>query len=213
MRPFKIYKKCKERGSVFSITLIKYYWYKIKYKKNIVAHHNTTIVGVKNIVSNHNLEIGMGKIGFSHKNDITLLNIQGELKLKGNYSIGRGCRIDIAEKAAITIGSGGYINVNSNFIIMNGLTIGDNTIISWNCEFLDDDFHEINYEGKKESDKKIIIGSNVWIGSGVKIYQGTVIPNGSVVAANSVVRGVFNEEKILIAGFPAKKIKENINWR
>lgn len=213
MKIYKIYKKCNERGSVFIITLIKYYWYKIKCQKNILAHHNATIVGVKNIISKYNLEIGMGKIGFSHKNDVTLLNIQGKLKINGNYSIGRGCRIDIAKNADVTIGNGGYINVNSNLIIMNGLTIGDNTIISWNCEFLDDDFHEINYEGKKEYNKKIIIGSNVWIGSGVKIYQGTVITNGSVVAANSVVKGVFTEEKILIAGFPAKKIKENITWK
>lgn len=155
----------------------------------------------------------MGKIGFSHKNDITLLNIQGKLKIKGNYSIGRGCRIDIAKNAEITIGSGGYINVNSKFIIMNGLSIGDNTIISWNCEFLDESFHELSYDGKKEKVKNIEIGNNVWIGSNVKIYSGTKIPDGCVVASNSILNSEFKEENILIAGFPAKKIKENITWK
>ncbi len=119
---------------------------------------------------------------------------------------------DIGDGAEVNIGNDGYMNCNTNLIIMHRLDIGDNCVISWDCQLLDDDFHEISYEGKKEQENGIIIGNRVWIGCGVKIYKGTVIPDGCVIAANSIVRGVFTENKALIGGFPAKVIRENISW-
>lgn len=213
MRIINIYKRSIDRGSNFLITLFKFLLYKYRYKKNLLCHYKVSIKGVRNIISNDILEIGMGKIGFSSRYDNTLLNLNGKLILKGHYSIGRGCRIDIAKNAKITIGKGGYINVNSTFIIMHGLTIGDNCVISWDCQFLDEDFHEINYLGEKEKKNQISIGNNVWIGCGVKIFKGTVIPDGSVIAANSIVKGVFSERNVLISGHPAKVVKQNINWK
>lgn len=213
MKLKNIYNKCIDRDSVFLITLYKYVLYKICFKKTIVCHHAAIIKNVNNIVSNHVLEIGMGKIGFSDKHDRTLLNLNGEMIFEGPYSIGRGCRIDVAKGAKIKIGEGGFINVNSTFIIMHGLTIGNNCAISWDCQFLDEDFHKINYIGKKEKSNEIFIGDNVWIGCGVKIYKGSIIPDGSVIASDSIVRGVFFDKNTLIAGNPARSIKENVNWK
>lgn len=208
-----LYRKCSKVESIFVLSLIKYLKYKWYFSKNITPHHSVTIKGVANIFSDFPLSIGMEYVGFSHKSDITFLNICGRLQINGSYSIGRGCRFDIAEKAIVNIGKGGYINVNSTFIIMHGLTIGDNCIISWGCQFLDEDFHRIEYEGQKKVANEIVIGNNVWIGCGVKIYKGTRIPDGSVIAANSVVRGVFTKKNVLIGGHPAKIIKEKINWK
>jgi acetyltransferase-like isoleucine patch superfamily enzyme len=208
-----IYKKCKKAESVFVVSFVKHKIYKWFYKKDILAHDQVFIKGVGNIETDHRLEIGMGYVGFVHKSVKTYLNINGKLKLSGHYNIGRGCRFDIAENAVISIGKGGYINVNATFIIMHGLSIGDNCAISWDCQFLDEDFHEIDYKGKKETAKEIKIGNNVWIGCGVKIYKGTIIPDGCVVAANSIVKGVFLEKNVLIAGHPAKVIKNEVVWK
>ena len=125
---------------------------------------------------------------------------------------GRGCRFDIGKDAIMSIGKGGYTNCNTSFIIMHKLVIGDNCIISWDCQFLDEDFHKVSYSGKKESSDSIIIGDKVWIGCGSKIYKGTIIPNGCVIASNSVVRGIFYEENSIIGGNPARVIKKEINW-
>ena len=96
---------------------------------------------------------------------------------------------------------------------MKKLDIGDNCAISWDCQIMDSDFHEIYYENKNESDDSVKIGNNVWVGCGVKIFKGTIIPNNCVIAAYSVVKGVFLNENSLIGGVPAKVIKENVVWK
>ena len=105
-----------------------------------------------------------------------------------------------------------FINANCLFVISNGLEIGDNTVISWNCQFIDDDFHKINYEGKVESSKIIHIGSHVWIGANSVILKGVSIADGCVIAANSIVTKSVTEQNVLIAGNPAKIIKREIQW-
>ena len=209
-----IYKKCKSADSRFLLVYSNYLYRKLKTKKNIIAHENLQIKGIENIEIGKidNLEIGLKYVGFVHPNDSTLLNIQGKLQFNSSYSIGRGCRVDIGKNAKVVFGKGGYTNACTKFIISHGLTIGDNCIISWDCQFLDDDFHKIQYEGKQEKSKEIQLGNNIWIGCGVKIYQGTIIPDNTVIAADSVVRGVFNEENTIIAGNLAKVIKKNVNW-
>ncbi|MBG6109882.1 acetyltransferase-like isoleucine patch superfamily enzyme [Flavobacterium sp. CG_9.10] len=97
---------------------------------------------------------------------------------------------------------------------MHNLTIGDNCTISWDCQFLDEDFHEICYQGKKQQqNNSISIVNNVWIGCGVKIYKGAVIPSGRVIASNSIVKGIFTSKNTLIGGNPAKVVKEDISWK
>lgn len=52
------------------------------------------------------------------------------------------------------------------------------------------------------------IGDNVYIGPGAKIYGGIQLGNNIAIAANSSVNKSFEENSILIAGSPARKIKE-----
>ena len=207
-----IYNKCRKANSSFPIVFIKYLYYWLVYNKKIMAHQNTLINGVEKIKINGDLNIGVEYVGFSKKSDVTMLNVQGELSFKKGYSIGRGCIFDIGENAVVQFGKGGYITANSRFIIMNKLIIGDDCAISWDCEFLDNDFHQISYENKKIRPKEIVIGNHVWIGAGVKVYQGTTIADGCVIASNAVVRGVFLEKNTIIGGNPARVIKHNVNW-
>jgi len=176
-------------------------------------HHKTFIKGINNINCNKKLEIGIEYVVFMHRTDKTFLNIQGKLNIKGNYKIGRGCRFDIGKDGYVSIGEGGYMSCNSLIIIMHKLSIGDNCAISWNCQFLDDDFHIISYEGKDDVHNAIEIGNHVWIGCGVKIYKGTRVPDGCVIASDSVVKGIFDKKNCLIGGNPARILKENIQWK
>jgi acetyltransferase-like isoleucine patch superfamily enzyme len=197
------------------LTDLKWCYYKLFRNRNIRAGRCTTIRGVKNIdTRNGRLSVACDYMGFIHKNDRTFLNIQGKFKLNGRFSIVSGCRVDIGPNAVVEVGDNSYINPFTRLIIAHGLRMGDNVAVSWDCQFLDEDFHRLDYDGKKaETDSAgIVIGNKVWIGNNVSIYKGVTIPNGCVIAANSVVKSSFDEKNVLLAGNPAKIVKRNISW-
>lgn len=180
--------------------------------KNIACHQYASIKGLRNIQTYGSLDIGIFFTGFMHKADRTYLNIEGKLIVNKDFSIGRGCRIYIAKNGICTLGQG-YINANTVLVIKHKLTIGDGVAIAWGCEFLDEDFHEIVYDGKEEREPGIFIDDNVWIGSGVKVLKGITIGPGNVIAANSLITKSFPEPNNLIGGNPARIIKRNISWK
>jgi acetyltransferase-like isoleucine patch superfamily enzyme len=206
-----IINKCRKSDSSVLIVVLQHLRYKIA-GKNILANNKVIIKGLSNIHTNGLLQIGMAYVGFMHTHDITYLNINGSLIFQDNYSIGKGCRFDIGNGAIAKFGSG-YVNSNTNFIIMHGITVGDGCAISWGCEFLDEDFHHIAYKEKKERTPEIEIGSRVWIGSNVTILKGSRIPDGCVIASGSVVSSRFEITNCLIGGNPAKVIRENVEWK
>ena len=206
----RLYIDCQKSDSNFIYLILRMLYYRIVFKKKLFLHQKVYIKGVKNIKQSGDLKVGLDYFGFSHKTDKTILKITGKLILKGDYRIGKGCRFDI--DGTMIIGKNCYVSPNTVFIIMHTLTIGDNTIISWNCQFLDDDFHTISYLGKNETEKSIKIGNHVWIGCGVKVYKGTSIANNCVVASDSIVKGIYLEENCLIGGNPSRVIKRNIQW-
>lgn len=208
---FKFYHKYKKLNLL--LIIIRFLYHKLFFNKKLILNSNVKINNIRFINSKDFLEIGVNNTGFIHKSELTYLNLNGELKFASKYSIGRGCKIDISKGGKISIGSGGYINSYTKLIISHLLKIGDNCIISWNCQFLDEDFHEIQYDGKLEKETNgIVIGNNVWIGCNVKVYKGTVIADNCVISSDSVVKGVFDKKNCLIGGYPAKVLKENIKW-
>lgn len=52
----------------------------------------------------------------------------------------------------------------------------------------------------------------MWVGNGVLILKGAAIGSNSVIASKAVVSGKVYEENTILAGLPARVIKENINW-
>ena len=200
----------RKSDSSFFWGITRYLIYKIA-GKNILANNKVIIKGLKNITTKGLLQIGINYVGFMHKHDITYLNVNGKLTFQNNFSIGKGCRFDIGSGAVAQFGNG-YVNAKTTFIIMHGLVVGDGCAISWGCEFLDEDFHHIIYDKKKEKNSMIEIGNHVWIGSNVIVLKGSSIPDGCVVASGSVVNSVFEEKNCLIGGNPAKIIKKNVVW-
>jgi acetyltransferase-like isoleucine patch superfamily enzyme len=182
------------------------------FSKNIFAHHNTSIKGLRNIETRGQLFVGTPYVGFLNKHDRTFLNIKGKLLIEGTVLVGKGCRLDICKGAVCTL-RGCSITGQTNLIIAHSLEIGEGTVISWGCELADEDWHDIKYEGKQGKDHAIVVGNHVWIGSYVKILKGVHIGDNSVIASSSVVTGSFTEGNLLIAGNPAEIIKREVEWQ
>jgi len=129
-----------------------------------------------------------------------------------SLSIGPGVHLIVKDQGKLSIGSGTYFTSDMHLECCHEIKIGEQCAISWGTSIIDSDHHELRYEGKKESESKVVIGDRVWIGCHVTILKGTVIGSGSVVAAGSVVKGEF-PENVLIGGNPARILKENVNWK
>lgn len=88
-------------------------------------------------------------------------------------------------------------------------------MLSSNIVFRSSDGHVIyDLESKKiiNKPKPINIQDHVWIGASVIILKGSTVCKNSIIGTASLVTKSFSEENIIIAGNPAKKVKENINW-
>ena len=88
-------------------------------------------------------------------------------------------------------------------------------MLSHDIDIRNTDSHSIiNMAGERiNPSSDIIIGDHVWIGIRSTILKGSVIPSNTIVAAQSMVTSSLNaKENVIIAGSPARVVKENVNW-
>lgn len=91
--------------------------------------------------------------------------------------------------------------------------IGNHNLIADDVEFWSCDGHSIYQNGVRiNRSKPIVISDNVWIGRNVKILKGVTLFENTVVGMGSLVTARYYPSHSLIAGFPAKVIKEGITW-
>ncbi len=110
----------------------------------------------------------------------------------------------------LEIGSGSSIGDRTEIHVGNRVTIGERTLISWDCCIMDRDYHAINSD--TEQMRPVTIGNHVWIGCKAVILKGVTIGDGAVIAAGAVVtRDV--PAHALVGGNPARIIKENVSWK
>lgn len=134
------------------------------------------------------------------------------LTVRGNVDITRGTRIIIGDGAHLEIGDQTYINYDSTVTCWEHITIGSNCAISWNVNLFDGNGHELIVDGvPRPLSRPLHIGDHVWIGTGA-IVIGTTIGDGSVVAAGSVVSSEV-PAKVIVAGNPARIVRQDVSWR
>lgn len=95
------------------------------------------------------------------------------------------------------------------------IEIGNDCMISGQIVIRSGDAHAIYDKDTKKllnPDKDTKIGDHVWIAYGSQILKGSNIPSGCVVGAGSIVNKKFYEENCIIAGNPAKIVKQNVAW-
>lgn len=60
--------------------------------------------------------------------------------------------------------------------------------------------------------RSVTIGNHVWIGYHAWLTKGAQIPDDSVVGTAAVVTKAFAQKGVVLAGNPAKVIREGVNW-
>jgi acetyltransferase-like isoleucine patch superfamily enzyme len=94
------------------------------------------------------------------------------------------------------------------------IIIGEDNMFSFGIEIACTDTHSVtDFSGKLINyGKEIIIGNHNWICKKVSIMKNSKIPNNCVIAQNSLITSKFTQDNTVIAGIPARVVKENINW-
>lgn len=149
----------------------------------------------------------------SMKKSILILHRNAQLKIKGNFLTFYDSEICVYEGGKLILG-GSYINSGTQIRCMNEISIGNQCAIGRNVMIMDYDAHNIFYaDGNENKDPApVSIGQHVWIGAGATILKGVHIGDNAIVGARAVVTKDVKANTI-VAGNPAKVIKENIGWK
>ena len=95
------------------------------------------------------------------------------------------------------------------------IVIGEKCLFSTDVVFRTGDSHSIldlETEKRINPSKDIIIGNHCWFGNKVTILKGVIIGQDTIVATGSIVTKSSNSSNVILAGNPAKVIKEGITW-
>lgn len=119
-----------------------------------------------------------------------------------------GQHIRIGEDTTV---EGAYLLVDE----ASSIDIGRDCMLSTDILIRTGDKHSIldMHSGQRlNPSRDVRIGDRVWIGRDVQVLKGTVLHPESVVGACSVVSRAFDEGNCVIAGVPARIVKQSICW-
>lgn len=138
----------------------------------------------------------------------------GKFLIKNDFEVGQNIQIIISANGSLIFGgkdksSGSGITSDTKILVAEHIEIGEDSIIAWDCSITDSDWHDI--EGIIKT-KPVYIGKHVWLGHGVSVLKGTEIADNTIIGAKSLVSRAYTQPAILLAGSPAKIIKENVTW-
>ena len=160
------------------------------------------------------IKIGFGTVGiFDRKRSRAIWRSAGKVIFKGKCHLGHGSKISVGSNGVLEFGENFSITAESSIACEDNILFGDNCLVSWDCLFMDTDYHSIIIDGvRKNHNRPIHVGDHVWVCCRSVILKGTKIPGGCVVGAGSLVSGKFSEESCLLCGNPCRVIERNISW-
>lgn len=160
------------------------------------------------IVISDNCKIRCSRIVISGNDNVIELDEHVYINSSTLTLIGNGGRIHFGKDSTV--------NGRGEFAALEGASveIGERCMISTDVQLRTGDSHIIyNESGQRINfSKSISIGNHVWLGVKSMCLKGTMIADDSIVGAMSLVSGKFEKTNCIIAGVPAKVLKEDVNW-
>ena len=202
---------------------IKFWIFKVFYNKFKIQKNNKFTIS-DSLIKKNNIEI----FGSNNKCDIDLgskiENLYIKIKGKNNsLFIKKNCKIlsgkinIIGDNLHFMIGNNTTIREFDSVLVgtKKSISIGNDCMLGSNIKIWNGELHPIySLTSKKRLNnaKSIEIGDHVWIGSDVVILKGSNISEGSAVGVRSLIKGKV-EKNVVVAGSPARKIRDNIKWK
>lgn len=187
-------------------------------KLPIRVRYNVKLQSLKGqVILPNNISKSIIMIGFQYvgTHDVTyrrtVLEIDGTLEFKGSAMIGSGSQLCVGSNGHLICGNRANISCSGHIVCTGHMNIGDDFLMGWDALLMDSDFHSVeNVEKRKVNliSRDVKIGENVWMAARSVILKGSQIANGCIIGANAVVSGCFDKDNSVIAGNPARVVKE-----
>lgn len=176
----------------------------------------------KIIIDGNNISRGMIRVGAQGSDMFdgasVIIDIAGTLRFNvcvGSISIGTGSLLRVERNGLVELNDGVVLGVKNIVLCEQSISFGEQTISSWNCQFMDTDTHSIIDLDSGDilpRSHPIKIGRHCWIGNHVLVNKGTILPDDTIVASYSLCnkdyRNMISENSV-IGGIPAKKLVGN----
>lgn len=193
---------------------IKTFVQKFFYHRMIILGHRTKLLiddeAIVNIKKGTYFSFNMCWNGKQNQCGELIVKKNATLSISGDdFRFYNGCIVNVEENAKLVIGSGS-MNRNGQIYCFNSITIGEGVKIAEDVILRDSDNHTVCRDGYHMT-APIVIGNHVWIGMRAVILKGVTIGDGAIIAAGSVVTHDVPAHA-LVAGNPARIIKENLEW-
>lgn len=163
---------------------------------------------------NSHLEINRVNIKRKKVKPCTLwLGKESVLHCNGSFTMYEGAAIVVLDKGLLEVGNSSYMN-ESLIQCATHISIGNGCAIAGGVLIQDTDFHPILDENGEPRcySKPITIGNHVWICANAIILKGVTIGDGAIIAAGTVVTKDV-PARCLVAGNPARVVRENVDWK
>jgi acetyltransferase-like isoleucine patch superfamily enzyme len=121
-----------------------------------------------------------------------------------NCTFFSGVRLECWPGATIRIGSGTYLNRNSEVVAAQEVSIGRDCKIARDVIIMDTDQHSL--PGRDLIAQPVRIGDGAWIGARAIILKGVTIGDGAIVGAGSVVTRDVPARGVVV-GVPARPLR------
>ncbi len=139
-----------------------------------------------------------------------LLDSGAKLTVSGKFSIYYNCDVAVYKDASLVLG-GGYMNAGSQLRCSKSISIGRGATIARQVIVIDSDSHQL-LNDKHVVDQPVALGDRVWLGTRTMVLKGVNIGDGAIVSAGAVVTKDV-ASKSIVAGIPAKCVREGVEWK
>lgn len=196
-------------------TFIKYNFLSKKVKKHsLISIRNKKRVVIQ-LDKNAQLDIsgrfdlGERQMKKSRQQTRILVEKDATISVNGRFAVFEGSYIRVIKGGHLILHSG-FINENVQITCGGIVEIGSGCVIGRDVVIRSFDGHTIEQYGYQISEP-IKIGEHVWIGQGATVLKGVTIGEGAIIAANATVTKDV-PANCIVAGCPAKVVKENVKW-
>jgi len=132
-----------------------------------------------------------------------------KIVINGRMNLYCGADVRVHQDAVLTL-NGGFCNDGVEITCAKKVTIGKDCAIAREVTIRDFDAHQF-LNASHGIAKAVCVGGHVWIGTRAIVLKGVTVGDGAVVAAGAVVTKDV-PDRCLVAGVPAKVIREDVEW-